>query len=401
MYWRRVMKSAVILSATRTALGSFSGSLKTVKAVELGRIVMEESIKRAGIEPEGIDEVIFGCVLQGGLGQNVARQCSLKAGIPDSVPGTTINQVCGSGLKSVGMGASSIIAGENDVMMVGGTENMSLSGYVLDGARSGYRMGDKNVVDMMVRDGLWDAINDYHMGITAENVADQYGLTREEQDEFAVKSQQKAEAASEAGKFKEEITPVEIRDRKGNVTVFDKDEYIRYGSTIDKVAKLRPAFVKDGTVTAANASGINDGAAAIVMASEDYAIANNLQPMARVISYGSVGLDPKVMGLGPIGAIKKVIERSELTIEDIDLFEINEAFASQSIAVVKELKLDMNKVNVNGGAIALGHPIGASGARIFITLLHELKRQKLKYGVAALCIGGGQGTAVLVENLML
>ncbi|WP_105619751.1 acetyl-CoA C-acetyltransferase [Vallitalea okinawensis] len=393
------MMEVVILSAVRTPIGSFGGTLKEVKAVELGKIVMQQSISHAKINYNHIDEIMFGCVLQGGLGQNVARQSSLLAGIPDQVPSTTINQVCGSGLKSVGFGVSSIKSEMNNVVLVGGTENMSQSNYILEEARFGHRMGDKKVVDAMIRDGLWDAINDYHMGITAENVADMYQITREEQDKFAVNSQNKAEKAQEEGRFTDEIVPVAIQDRKGKVKVFEKDEYIRYNSTMDRVAKLSPAFKANGTVTAANASGINDGAAAIVLASESFAKEQGLVPMAKVVAYGSVGLDPAIMGLGPIEAIRKVLNKANLTIDDIDLFEVNEAFAAQSIAVVKELNLDSSKVNVNGGAIALGHPIGASGARILVTLLHELKRRNLRYGIAALCIGGGQGTAVLVENI--
>lgn len=393
------MMEVVILSAVRTPIGSFGGTLKEVKAVELGKIVMQESISRAKIKHDHVDEIMFGCVLQGGLGQNVARQSSLLAGISDTVPSTTINQVCGSGLKSVGFGASSIRSEDNKVVLVGGTENMSRSNYILEEARFGHRMGDKKVVDTMIRDGLWDTINDYHMGITAENVADMYQLTREEQDRFAIDSQNKAEKAQIEGRFRDEIVPVSIKDRKGNVTVFEQDEYIRYDSTMDKVAKLSPVFKPNGTVTAANASGINDGAAAIVLASESFAKEQGLVPMAKVVAYGSVGLDPAVMGLGPIEAIRKVLSKANLITDDIDLFEVNEAFAAQSIAVVKELKLDPSKVNVNGGAIALGHPIGASGARILVTLLHELKKRKLRYGIAALCIGGGQGTAVLIENI--
>lgn len=394
------MESIVILSAVRTAVGSYGGALKDMHPSELGKIVMEESIRRAGIPSKDIDEVLFGCVLQGGLGQNVARQCSLKAGIPEAIPAMTINKVCGSGLRAVSLGTQTIKAGDNQVVLVGGTENMSQGKYLLEGARFGYRMGHQEMIDSMVRDGLWDAINDYHMGVTAENVAEAYHITREEQDVFAVNSQNKAEKAQKAGRFDEEIVPVKMKGRKGVVTVFDQDEYIRYDSDISKMEKLRPAFIKDGTVTAGNASGINDGAAAILLSTWRYAMENQLEPIAKIVGYGDFGLDPKMMGLGPIGAINRALKKANLTIEDMDLFEINEAFASQSIAVVRELGIDLDKVNVNGGAIAIGHPIGASGARIFVTLLHELKRRNLRYGVAALCIGGGQGSAVIVENML-
>lgn len=394
------MESVYILAAARTAIGSFGGSLKSKKAVELGGLVMDACFERSGADKTKLDEIFFGCVLQGGLGQNVARQASILAGVPESVPSTTINQVCGSGLKSVGMASASIKAGDSQLVMCGGTENMSKSGYLLEEAREGHRMGHKSVIDLMIRDGLWDAMNDFHMGITAENVVDQYELSREEQDLFAVASQNKAEAAINEGKFKDEIVPVVLRDRKGNETVFDTDEYVRFGSTLEKVSRLRPAFKKDGSVTAANASGINDGAAALLLASEEFIAENEVKPMAKVLSYGSIGLDPKVMGLGPIEAIRKVLKKADVALEDVDLFEVNEAFASQSIAVVRELGLDPDKVNVNGGSIALGHPIGASGARILVTLLHEMKKRGSRYGVAALCIGGGQGTAVLVENMM-
>ncbi|QUI21161.1 acetyl-CoA C-acetyltransferase [Vallitalea pronyensis] len=393
------MESIVILSAVRTAVGNYGGALKDMHPSDLGKIVMEESIRRAGIPSKDIDEVLFGCVLQGGLGQNVARQCSLKAGIPEAIPAMTINKVCGSGLRTVSLGTQTIKAGDNQVVLVGGTENMSQGKYLLEGARFGYRMGHQPMIDAMIRDGLWDAMNDYHMGVTAENVAKAYQITREEQDTFAVYSQNKAEKAQKAGYFNEEIVPVEIKGRKGAVTVFDQDEYLRHGSDISKLEKLRPAFLKDGTVTAGNASGINDGAAALLLSTWQYARENQLEPLAKVIGYGDFGLDPKMMGLGPIGAINRALKKTDLSIEDIDLFEINEAFASQSIAVIRELGIDLDKVNVNGGAIAIGHPIGASGARILVTLLHALKRRNLRYGVAALCIGGGLGSAVIVENM--
>lgn len=393
------MENVMILSALRTAVGSFGGQFKDVTAARLGAEVIGQAIDRANMPKDSIDELIFGCVLQGGQGQNIARQSSLLAGLPESVPSLTINKVCGSGLRAVSLGAQTIMTGDNQVIVVGGTENMSQSGYVLEGARSGYKMGNQNVIDMMIKDGLWDAVNDYHMGITAENVAIQYGITREEQDQFAVSSQNKAERAQLNNRFENEICPIVLKDRKGNDNIIDKDEYIRYDSTIEKLSKLKPAFKKDGTVTAGNASGINDGAAALVLASEGYVKDHQLNPMAQIVSYASVGLDPKVMGLGPIYAIRKALDKAGLKVEDIDLFEVNEAFASQSLAVIKELKLDVKKVNVNGGAIAIGHPIGASGARILVTLIHELKKQGLRYGVASLCIGGGLGTALIVENI--
>lgn len=393
------MNSVVILSAVRTAVGSYGGSLKTVESVKLGEKVIEEAMKRAKISSEQVDEVMLGCVLQGGLGQNVARQSAINAGIPKEVPAMTINKVCGSGLRTVSMGVQTILAGDNQVVVTGGTENMSASPYTMDKARFGYRMGNGELVDMMIKDGLWDAFNDYHMGITAENIAKEYNLTRQEQDSFAVRSQNKAEEAQKNQRFKDEIVPIEIVGRKGDVRVFDKDEFIRYGANEESLSRLRPAFKKDGTVTAGNASGINDGAAAIIIANEQYANSNDLKAMARILSYASVGVDPKVMGLGPINAVKKAVEKANLTMDEIDLFELNEAFASQSLAVLKSLGIDEEKVNVNGGAIAIGHPIGASGARILVTLLYEMQKRKVKYGVAALCIGGGMGTTVVVENM--
>jgi acetyl-CoA C-acetyltransferase len=395
------MDSVVILSAVRTAVGGYGGGFKEVSAIDLGRVVMEASIQKAGIAKKDIEEVLFGCVLQGGQGQNVARQCAVKAEIPVNVPAMTINKICGSGLRTVSLGCQTIKAGDNQVVLVGGTENMSQASYVLSGARFGYRMGHQEVVDTMIKDGLWDAFNDYHMGVTAENVAEQYEITREEQDEFAVKTQKKAAEARSSGRFKAEIIPVEISDRKGNISIIDQDEHIRPDTTMEKLAKLKPAFKKDGTVTAGNASGINDGAAAFVLAKESYAKERSLKPMARILGYASVGVEPSIMGLGPIDSIKKAVAKANLEIKDIDLFEINEAFASQSIAVIRELGIDFDKVNVNGGAIALGHPIGASGARILVTLIHEMIKGNKKYGVASLCIGGGQGTAVVVENLMM
>ena len=393
------MKKVVIVSACRTAIGAFGGTLKDVPAAELGALVVKEAVSRAGIKPEQVDEVIFGNVLQAGLGQNVARQVTLKAGLPIETTAVTINIVCGSGLKSVAMAANQILAGESEIVVCGGTENMSAAPYAIPTARWGARMNNNKIVDVMVNDGLWDAFNQYHMGITAENVAEKYGITREMQDEFAVASQSKAEAAVKGGKFKDEIVPVVIHGKKGD-TVFDTDEYPKFGITLEKVAKLKPAFKKDGgTVTAANASGINDSAAAFVVMSQEKAEELGLKPMATIVSYATGGVDPSIMGVGPVPAVKKAMAKADLTIDDIDLIEANEAFAAQSLAVAQELKFDMNKVNVNGGAIALGHPIGASGARILVTLLYEMqKREDEKKGLATLCIGGGQGQALIVEK---
>ena len=392
------MTEVVIVSAVRTALGSFNGSLANVPAVELGSIVIKEALNRAGVAPDQVDEVIFGNVLQAGLGQNPARQASILAGIPESVPAISINKVCGSGLRTVAFAAQSIISGDNDIVVAGGMENMSMAPFLLDKARWGYRMGDGKLVDSMIQDGLWDAFNNYHMGITAENVAEKYGITREDQDAFSLNSQQKANLAIEKGLFKEEIVPVLIKGRKGD-TIFDTDEFPKKDSSAEGLAKLKPAFKKDGTVTAGNASGINDGAAAFVMMSTEKAKELGLKPMAKVIANASAGVDPKIMGIGPIPASQKALKKANLTIDDLDLIEANEAFAAQAIAVGKELKIDPSKLNITGGAVALGHPIGASGARILVTLLHGLKREKKKYGLATLCIGGGQGTATIVESL--
>ena len=392
------MTEVVIVSAVRTALGSFNGSLANVPAVELGSIVIKEALNRAGVAPDQVDEVIFGNVLQAGLGQNPARQASILAGIPESVPAISINKVCGSGLRTVAFAAQSIISGDNDIVVAGGMENMSMAPFLLDKARWGYRMGDGKLVDSMIQDGLWDAFNNYHMGITAENVAEKYGITREDQDAFSLNSQQKANLAIEKGLFKEEIVPVLIKGRKGD-TIFDTDEFPKKDSSAEGLAKLKPAFKKDGTVTAGNASGINDGAAAFVMMSTEKAKELGLKPMAKVLANASAGVDPKIMGIGPIPASQKALKKANLTIDDLDLIEANEAFAAQAIAVGKELKIDPSKLNITGGAVALGHPIGASGARILVTLLHGLKREKKKYGLATLCIGGGQGTATIVETL--
>lgn len=392
------MREVVIASAARTALGSFGGSLKDVPATELGAIVIKEAIKRAGIKGEQVEEVVMGNVIQAGLGQNPARQATLKAGLPNEVPAMTINKVCGSGLRCVALAAQMIKAGDADIVVAGGMENMSAAPYVLDKARWGQRMGDGKIVDAMIKDGLWDAFNNYHMGVTAENIAKEWNLSREEQDAFAAASQQKAEAAIKAGKFKDEIVPVVIPQRKGEPKVFDTDEFPRFGTTTETLAKLRPAFIKDGTVTAGNASGINDGAAAFVVMSAEKAEELGIKPMAKIVSYGSKGLDPAIMGYGPFHATKKALEIAGLTVDDLDLIEANEAFAAQSLAVAKDLKFDMSKVNVNGGAIALGHPVGASGARILTTLLYEMEKRDAKKGLATLCIGGGMGTALIVER---
>ncbi|MBU5293089.1 acetyl-CoA C-acetyltransferase [Anaerosalibacter bizertensis] len=392
------MKEVVIASAVRTAVGTYGGCFKNVSAVDLGVVAVKEAIKRAGIKEDQVDELIFGNVLQAGLGQNVARQVSVHAGIPIEVPSFTVNKVCGSGLKTVELAAQAIVAGEADIIIAGGTENMSKAPYVLNNNRWGQRMGDGKVVDEMIKDGLWDAFNDYHMGITAENVAEKWNLTREEQDEFALRSQLRAEEAIKGGRFKDEIVPVEVPQRKGDPKIVDTDEHPRFGSTIEGMAKLRPAFKKDGTVTAGNASGINDGAAALVVMSKEKAEELGIEPLATIVSYASAGVDPSIMGTGPIPASRKALEKAELTIDDMDLVEANEAFAAQSLAVAKELGLDMEKTNVNGGAIALGHPIGASGARILVTLLYEMAKRDAKHGLATLCIGGGQGTALIVRR---
>ncbi|GAA0182153.1 acetyl-CoA C-acetyltransferase [Clostridium sediminicola] len=392
------MKEVVIASAVRTAMGTFGGSLKNVSAVDLGALVIKEAVKRANIKPEVIDEVIMGNVLQAGLGQNVCRQAAVKAGLPVDIPSFTLNKVCGSGLRAVSLAFQMILTGFTDIVVAGGTENMSQAPYILNKARWGQRMGDGTLVDGMIKDGLWDAFNDYHMGITAENIAEQWKLSRESQDEFAKNSQYKAEKAIKDGRFKEEIVPVEIPQRKGEPAIFETDEFPRFGVTIEKLAKLRPAFKKGGTVTAGNASGINDGAAAFVVMSGEKAKELGVKPLVKIVSFGSKGLDPSIMGYGPVASTKIALDRAEMTIKDIDLIEANEAFAAQSLAVAKDLNFDMNKVNVNGGAIALGHPIGASGARILVTLIYEMIKRDSKTGLATLCIGGGQGTALIVKR---
>lgn len=389
----------VIAGACRTAIGKFGGTLTNVPTAELGAIVIKEAISRAGIKPENVDEVIMGCVLQAGLGQSVARQASVKAGVPVEVPALTLNNVCGSGLKAVNMAAAMIMAGEADIVVAGGMENMSAAPYALPAARWGHRMNDGKTVDTMVNDGLWEAFNDYHMGITAENVAEQFGITREMQDEFAAASQNKCEAAQKAGKFDEEIVPVPIKVKK-EIVEFKVDEFPRAGVTAESISKLKPAFKADGTVTAANASGINDGAAAVVVMSAEKAKELGVKPMAKIIAGASAGVDPKIMGIGPVAATKKALAKAGMSLNEIDLIEANEAFAAQSCAVAKELGLDMEKVNVNGGAIALGHPVGASGCRILVTLLYEMKRRaEAKTGLATLCVGGGMGVATIVEKL--
>lgn len=392
------MRDVVIVSAARTPIGNYGGALKNVPAVELGTVAVKEAMKRAGISPDMVDEVIFGTVLQGGLGQNVARQVSIAAGIPIEVPSMTLNKVCGSGLRTVSLAAQIIKAGDADIIVTGGCENMSAAPYLAPDVRWGARMGDSKLVDYMVADGLTDIFNKYHMGITAENIVDQWEITREELDAFAADSQQKAEAAINAGKFKDEIAPVEIPQRRGEPVVFDTDEYPKFGTTADGIAKLRPAFKKDGTVTAANSSGINDGGAALIVMSKEKADELGLKPLATIKSYASAGVDPSIMGIGPVPSSSKALEKAGLKMDDMDLIEANEAFAAQSLAVGKDLGIDPEKLNVNGGAIALGHPIGASGARILVTLLYEMQKRDSKYGLATLCIGGGQGTAMVVER---
>ncbi|MBL1141314.1 MAG: acetyl-CoA C-acetyltransferase [Proteobacteria bacterium] len=390
--------NVVIVAAARTAVGNFGGTLAGLPAHTLGATVIAEVVKRAGIKPEQVDEVIFGQVLTAGSGQNPARQAAIHAGLPNSVPSMTINKVCGSGLKTVHLAAQAIKCGDADIIIAGGQENMSLSPHVLPKSRNGQKMGDWKMQDSMIVDGLWDAFNNYHMGTTAENIAKQYDISREEQDEFAAASQQKTEAAQKAGKFDEEIVPVEIPQRKGDPIIFSKDEFPKAGVTAEGLTKLRPAFDKEGTVTAANASGINDGAAAVLVMSESKAKELGLEPMATIKAYSSAGVDPAIMGTGPIPASKLCMEKAGWTVDDLDLVEANEAFAAQAISVNRDVGWDTNKVNVNGGAIAIGHPIGASGCRCLVTLLHEMKRSDAKKGLATLCIGGGQGVALAVER---
>ena len=391
-------KKIVLAGACRTAIGTMGGELSTIPAPELGAIVIKEALKRAGVAPEAVDQVYMGCVIQAGQGQNVARQATLKAGLPIEVPAVTINVVCGSGLEAVNMAAEMILSGDADIVVAGGMENMSMAPYAMMKGRYGYRMGNATLVDTMVNDALWDAFNNYHMGITAENICDQWGLTREELDKFAAVSQQKAEAAQKSGAFKDEIVPVEVKKKKETVIV-DTDEGPRHGTTVETLAKLKPAFKKDGgLVTAGNSSGINDGAAAVVVMSEEKAKELGVKPMATWVAGALGGVDPKIMGIGPVAATRKVLKRTGMEIKDFDIIEANEAFAAQSVAVGKELGFDLNKLNPNGGAIALGHPVGASGCRILVTLLHEMEKADAKKGLATLCIGGGMGCATIVER---
>ena len=388
-------KKIVLAGACRTAIGTMGGELSTVPAPELGAIVIKEALKRAGVAPEAVDQVYMGCVIQAGQGQNVARQATLKAGLPIEVPAVTINVVCGSGLEAVNMAAEMILSGDADIVVAGGMENMSMAPYAMMKGRYGYRMGNATLVDTMVNDALWDAFNNYHMGITAENICDQWGLTREELDKFAAVSQQKAEAAQKSGAFKDEIVPVEVK----KTVIVDTDEGPRHGTTVETLGKLKPAFKKDGgLVTAGNSSGINDGAAAVVVMSEEKAKELGVKPMATWVAGALGGVDPKIMGIGPVAATRKVLKRTGMEIKDFDIIEANEAFAAQSVAVGKELGFDLNKLNPNGGAIALGHPVGASGCRILVTLLHEMEKADAKKGLATLCIGGGMGCATIVER---
>jgi acetyl-CoA C-acetyltransferase len=391
------MEDAVIVSAVRTAVGSFGGQFKDVPATELGAHAVRAALERAGISGEEVDEVVLGCVLQAGLGQNPARQAAIAAGIPHEVPATTINMLCGSGLKAVAIASQMIRAGDVDIVVAGGMENMTRAPYLIPSGRFGARMGDAQLIDSMVHDGLWDAFNDIHMGVTAENLAEQYGISREEQDEFAAGSQQKAERAVADAVFKDEIVPIEV-PVKGGTRVVDNDEHPRPGTTAEALAKLRAPFRRDGTVTAGNASGVNDGAAAIVVMSASKANQRGLRTFGTVESYASVGVDPKIMGIGPVPAVRKALAKAGLELGDIDLFELNEAFAAQSLAVLRELDIDHQRINPHGGAIALGHPIGASGGRILVTLLHEMRRRESRRGLATLCVGGGQGQAAVIRN---
>ncbi|WP_263264441.1 acetyl-CoA C-acetyltransferase [Pseudomonas sp. RIT-PI-S] len=392
------MKEVVIVAATRTPVGSFQGALATVPAVELGATVIRQLLSDTGIAPADVDEVILGQVLTAGAGQNPARQASIKAGLPAAVPAMTLNKVCGSGLKALHLATQAIRCGDADVIIAGGQESMSLANYVVPGARTGLRMGHATMVDTLISDGLWDAFNDYHMGITAENLVEKYDISREAQDSFAAASQHKAAAAIESRRFRSEITPVNVPQRKGEALQIVDDEQPRASTTVESLAKLKPAFKKDGTVTAGNASSLNDGAAAVILMSAEKAAALGLPVLARVAGYANAGVDPAIMGIGPVSATRRCLEKAGWALEDVDLFEANEAFAAQALAVSQELGWDMNKVNVNGGAIALGHPIGASGCRVLVTLLHEMIRRDVKKGLATLCIGGGQGVALAIER---
>ncbi|RON61220.1 acetyl-CoA acetyltransferase [Pseudomonas fluorescens] len=392
------MQDVVIVAATRTAIGSFQGSLASVSAVDLGAAVIRQLLEQTGLDGAQVDEVIMGQVLTAGAGQNPARQAAIKAGLPHAVPAMTLNKVCGSGLKALHLGAQAIRCGDAEVIIAGGQENMSLSNYVLPGARTGLRMGHAQMVDTMISDGLWDAFNDYHMGITAENLVDKYQISREQQDAFAAASQQKAAAAIEAGRFVDEITPILIPQRKGDPVAFKVDEQPRGDTTTESLAKLRPAFKKDGSVTAGNASSLNDGAAAVILMSAEKAKALGLPVLAKIAAYANAGVDPAIMGIGPVSATRRCLDKAGWNIGQLDLIEANEAFAAQSLAVAKDLQWDLDKVNVNGGAIALGHPIGASGCRVLVTLLHEMIKRDAKKGLATLCIGGGQGVALALER---
>ena len=392
------MQDVVIVAATRTAIGSFQGSLATVSAVDLGAAVIRQLLEQTGLDGAQVDEVIMGQVLTAGAGQNPARQSAIKAGLPHAVPAMTLNKVCGSGLKALHLGAQAIRCGDADVIIAGGQENMSLANYVMPGARTGLRMGHAQIVDTMISDGLWDAFNDYHMGITAENLVDKYEISREQQDAFAAASQQKAAAAIEAGRFVDEITPILIPQRKGDPVAFKVDEQPRGDTTAESLAKLRPAFKKDGSVTAGNASSLNDGAAAVILMSAEKAKALGLPVLAKIAAYANAGVDPAIMGIGPVSATRRCLDKAGWNIGQLDLIEANEAFAAQSLAVAKDLQWDLDKVNVNGGAIALGHPIGASGCRVLVTLLHEMIKRDAKKGLATLCIGGGQGVALALER---
>lgn len=393
------MKEVFIVDALRTAVGSFGGTLSKVSAVELGKTVVKEILQKNALEGKEIDEVLMGCVLQSGQGQNVARQIAIGSNIPQEKTAATINMVCGSGLRTVAMAAQAIKAEDADLIIAGGAESMSNAPYLLPKARTGYRMGNGEMVDSMIHDGLWDIFNNYHMGITAENLVEKYGLTREEQDQLAAESQNRAEAAIKEGRFKDEIVPVSIPQRKKDPVIVEQDEFVRFGVTADSLAKLRPAFKKDGSVTAANSSGINDGAVSILVASKEAVEKHQLKPMAKIVSYAYHGTDPSIMGIGPVEAVKKALAKANWTVEDLDLIEANEAFASQALSVIKELGFNREITNVNGGAIAIGHPIGASGARILTTLLHEMKKRGAKKGLATLCIGGGMGIAMCVESV--
>ncbi|WCM53700.1 acetyl-CoA C-acetyltransferase [Pseudomonas sp. WJP1] len=392
------MQEVVIVAATRTAIGSFQGSLASVSAVDLGAAVIRQLLAQTGLDPAQVDEVIMGQVLTAGAGQNPARQAAIKAGLPFAVPAMTLNKVCGSGLKALHLGAQAIRCGDAEVIIAGGQENMSLANYVMPGARTGLRMGNAPIVDTMISDGLWDAFNDYHMGITAENLAEKYSLSREQQDAFAAASQQKAVAAIEAGRFVDEITPILIPQRKGDPLSFATDEQPRAGTTAESLGKLKPAFKKDGSVTAGNASSLNDGAAAVILMSAEKAKALGLPVLAKIAAYANAGVDPAIMGIGPVSATRRCLDKARWSIDQLELIEANEAFAAQSLAVAKDLEWDLNKVNVNGGAIALGHPIGASGCRVLVTLLHEMIKRDAKKGLATLCIGGGQGVALALER---